>query len=45
MILSSIPKSETQQFSKFFIKDLKTNSQKYQSEKSDISELISSSAN
>ena len=39
-----MPKNETQQFAKFFLKDLKIKTPKYQSEKSEISELSSSSS-
>ena len=42
--LSSMPNKETQQFAKFFLKDLKIKTQNYQSEKSDIPKLNSSSS-
>ncbi|WP_413677638.1 hypothetical protein [Prochlorococcus sp. MIT 0916] len=36
-------KPKSQQFAKFFIKDLKSKAPKYQDEKSDLEKLISSS--
>ena len=38
-------KIKTQQFAKFYLKDMKIKTSKYQSEKSDISDLNTSSSN